>query len=43
VEWTNPHIFIYMDVPDATTGAVVNWALELAAESLLRLAGNATR
>jgi len=38
VEWTNPHIFIYLDVPDETTGAVVNWALELGApNALMRL------
>jgi len=38
VEWTNPHIFIYMDVPDAKTGEVVNWALELGGpNALLRL------
>jgi Family of unknown function (DUF6152) len=38
VEWTNPHIFIYVDVPDEKTGAVVNWALELGGpNSLLRL------
>ena len=28
VEWTNPHIFIYIDVLDEKTGAVVKWALE---------------
>jgi hypothetical protein len=38
VEWTNPHIFIYIDVPDAKTGALVNWALELGGpNSLMRL------
>ena len=38
VEWTNPHIFIYIDVPDAATGAVTNWALELGGpNALLRL------
>lgn len=38
VEWTNPHIFIYLDVPDEQTGAVVNWALELGGpNALLRL------
>jgi uncharacterized protein DUF6152 len=38
VEWTNPHIFIYIDVPDEKTGAVVNWALELGGpNALLRL------
>lgn len=38
VEWTNPHIFIYIDVPDEDTGAVVNWALEMGGpNALLRL------
>jgi hypothetical protein len=38
VEWTNPHIFIYIDVPNATTGEVVNWALEMGGpNALLRL------
>jgi hypothetical protein len=38
VEWTNPHIFIYIDVPNETTGAVVNWALEMGGpNALLRL------
>jgi hypothetical protein len=38
VEWTNPHIFIYIDVPDETTGQVVNWALEMGGpNALLRL------
>jgi hypothetical protein len=38
VEWTNPHIFIYIDVPDEKTGTPVNWALELGGpNSLLRL------
>ena len=37
VEWTNPHIFIYIDVPD-DKGAVVNWALEMGGpNALLRL------
>ena len=38
VEWTNPHIFIYVDVPDAETGSSENWALELGGpNALLRL------
>jgi hypothetical protein len=38
VEWTNPHIYIYIDVTDAKTGALVNWALELGGpNTLLRL------
>ena len=27
VEWTNPHIYFYVDVKDAS-GAVTNWAVE---------------
>jgi hypothetical protein len=38
VEWTNPHIFIYIDVADAETGETTNWALELGGpNALLRL------
>jgi hypothetical protein len=38
VEWTNPHIFIYIDVADESSGEVVNWALELGGpNALLRL------
>ncbi len=38
VEWTNPHIFIYIDVPDEETGELVNWALEMGGpNALLRL------
>ena len=38
VQWTNPHIFIHMDVTDEDTGETVNWALELGGpNALLRL------
>jgi uncharacterized protein DUF6152 len=38
IEWTNPHIFIYMDVPDEKTKAVLNWTLEMGGpNALLRL------
>jgi hypothetical protein len=38
VEWTNPHIFIYIDVDNENTGAVENWALEMGGpNALLRL------
>jgi len=40
VEWTNPHIFIYMDVPDEKTGAVVNWALEMGGPNALMRLGS---
>ena len=29
VEWQNPHTFFYLDVTDAATGKVTNWALEM--------------
>lgn len=29
VEWTNPHVWIYMNVKDAETGKVTNWGAEL--------------
>lgn len=29
VEWTNPHVWIYMNVKDPETGKVVNWGAEL--------------
>ena len=38
VQWTNPHIFIYIDVPGDGSGEVVNWALEMGGpNALLRL------
>jgi hypothetical protein len=38
IEWQNPHIRFYMDVPDAS-GAVVNWELELGSPNNLLRAG----
>jgi hypothetical protein len=34
VEWQNPHVYYYVDVPDAT-GKVVNWAVEVSAPNAL--------
>jgi hypothetical protein len=37
IEWTNPHIFLYLDVKD-DAGNVANWAIELGnPNSLIRL------
>ena len=36
-EWNNPHVFFYVDVPEA--GAITNWAVEWASPSELRRAG----
>jgi len=38
VEWTNPHVRIYVDVKDEK-GAVVNWDLELQSVNTLTRAG----
>jgi hypothetical protein len=29
VEWTNPHVWFYINVKDPDTGAVANWGAEL--------------
>lgn len=29
VEWTNPHVWIYVNVRDEETGEVVNWGAEM--------------
>lgn len=29
VEWTNPHVWIYLNVKDEETGEVTNWGAEL--------------
>jgi hypothetical protein len=29
VEWTNPHVYVYVDVRDEKTGEVAKWALEI--------------
>ncbi len=29
VEWTNPHVWIYVNVKDPESGAVVNWGAEM--------------
>lgn len=37
VEWTNPHIYVYLDVKDET-GKVTSWAIEMGnPNSLIRL------
>jgi hypothetical protein len=29
IEWTNPHVYVYIDVQDEKTGATENWAIEM--------------
>jgi hypothetical protein len=38
VEWTNPHVYIELDVPDAPRGAK-HWSIELGSPSILQRAG----
>jgi uncharacterized protein DUF6152 len=38
VDWTNPHVYIWIDAPDPKTGKVVNWGLEMGGvNALIRL------
>jgi len=39
VEWVNPHVFIYVNVADATGSTVTNWALEVPNPRELAAAG----
>jgi hypothetical protein len=39
IEWQNPHAYFYMDVKDAATGRVVNWAFEMGAPAVLQRSG----
>ena len=39
VEWTNPHVYIYVDVTDASTKKVSNWAFEMGPPHMLQRAG----
>jgi hypothetical protein len=35
IEWSNPHVYFYIDVKDPDTGRVANWALEMGAPSVI--------
>jgi hypothetical protein len=39
VEWTNPHMFFYVDIADEKTGAATNWAFEMGGVNALMRAG----
>lgn len=39
VEWTNPHVWFYINVFDEDTGEVTSWGVELAAPSMLARRG----
>jgi DNA/RNA endonuclease YhcR with UshA esterase domain len=39
IEWTNPHAYLFVDVEDAQTGTVTNWAIEMGSPNGLRRLG----
>ena len=39
VEWTNPHVYIYVDTTDAKTKKVTNWGFEMGPPHMLQKAG----
>lgn len=39
VEWSNPHAYLYIDVPDKQTEKITNWAVELGSPNGLRRLG----
>lgn len=39
VEWTNPHVYIYIDVTDEASKKVTNWAFEMGPPHMLQRAG----
>ncbi len=39
VDWSNPHVYFFIDVKDTTSGRVNNWAFEMAAPAVLQRSG----
>jgi hypothetical protein len=39
IEWTNPHVYFYIDVKDPATGRVSNWAMEMGAPAVIARSG----
>ena len=39
VEWTNPHVYIFVDVTDEKTKKVSNWGFEMGPPHMLQKAG----
>lgn len=36
IDWTNPHVWIYLNVKDDKTGAMTNWGFEMGPPHLLQ-------
>jgi hypothetical protein len=39
VEWTNPHVWVYLNVKDPASGKTVNWGVEFGPPHLLQRRG----
>jgi hypothetical protein len=39
IEWTNPHVWVYVNVRDEASGDTVNWGVELGPPHLLQRRG----
>jgi len=39
IEWTNPHVWFYVNVEDKATGKLVNWAAEMGSPNSLMRTG----
>jgi hypothetical protein len=39
LEWTNPHVYIYVDVTDEASKKVTNWAFEMGPPHMLQRSG----
>jgi hypothetical protein len=39
VEWTNPHVYLYVDTPGEKAGTVVSWGFEMGPPHMLQKAG----
>jgi len=35
IEWTNPHVYFFIDVKDDATGRLANWAMEMGAPAVI--------
>jgi Family of unknown function (DUF6152) len=39
MEWTNPHVYVYVDVKDPKSGKVTNWGFEMGPPHMLQKTG----
>jgi hypothetical protein len=39
IDWANPHVYFFIDIKDADTGKVTNWAFEMGAPAVLTRSG----